>query len=161
MRDVLKLSSVEALFRAEKPCFDRYRQWWAEVHYLHHDGVLWKVLNWNKKCVEWDSNHRVMAAWILVFYTLLSMNNGSRNLVKFVKISFVILKGTDLILNKSCFDRCWHDWDICVPKIKTGRWADDFSALNSRYIYIYIYTCNMFFSTYRVWNIGIIRYIST
>ena len=57
MRDLIKLSSIEALFQAEKSHFDQYRQHWADIYYLHHDGVLCKKrFTEIKKHVEWDSN---------------------------------------------------------------------------------------------------------
>ena len=67
-------------------------------------NVLTKI----KKHVKWGSSHRpydnrLMAAHIIIFYALLSMNIG---FCRLVKINLVFFNDTAFISSKSCFDRC-------------------------------------------------------
>ena len=47
--------------------------------------------------------YRLMAAYTITFYTLLSMNGG---FCRLVKINYVFLKDTAFISSKSDFDQC-------------------------------------------------------
>ena len=73
--------------------------------------------------------YRLMAAYTIVFYVLLSMNS---RLCRLVKINFVFLKDTAFISSKSDFDQCTDCWVISVPKMQTDRQTDSFSALYNR-----------------------------
>ena len=83
------------------------------------------VLTWNccssRRAIISSTNHTPLFCSCELQKSAHLMNSGFYRLVK---INSVIPKGTALISSKSCFDWCWHYWDIYEPKMKTDRQTD-------------------------------------